>query len=67
MNHESVGKRKRGRPRKDGAKNDVYAFRLDKDDAYKFEMICFEEERNRGELMREALHLLFESRKYRKK
>ena len=60
-------KRKRGRPRTISPKNDLYSVRLDRDDASKLEMICFEDDVTEGDLIREALHLLFESRKYRKK
>ena len=58
-------KRKRGRPRKDDSKRDIYAVRLDRDDSYKLDMICFEEDKSKGDIIREALNLLFESRKYR--
>lgn len=57
-------KRKRGRPKKDKIRNDIYAVRLNKDEAYKLEMICFDEERNKGDVIREALELLFKTRNY---
>lgn len=58
-------KRKRGRPKKDKALKDIYAVRLSPDEAYKLEMICFDEERTKGDVIREALDLLFTARKYR--
>ena len=59
-----IEKRKRGRPKKDGARQDVYAVRLNGDEAYKLEMICFDEDRNKGDVIREALNLLFKTRNY---
>lgn len=57
--------KKRGRPKKETVLEDIYSCRLDRDDAYKFEMICFDEDRSRGDVMREAIKMLIESRKYR--
>ena len=65
MSTNDIEKRKRGRPKKDRTRNDIYSVRLDKDEAYKLEMICFDEERNKGDIIREALDLLFKTRNYR--
>ena len=58
-------KRKRGRPKKEATKNDIYSVRLNSDEAYKLEMICFDEEKNKADVIREALDLLFRTRNYR--
>lgn len=60
-----IEKRKRGRPRKDVTRKDVYAVRLNESEAYKLEMICFDEEKNRGDVIREALDLYFKTRNYK--
>ena len=56
--------RKRGRPKKENTREDIYAVRLNKNEAYKLEMICFDEEKNKGDVIREALDLLFKTRNY---
>lgn len=59
-----IEQRKRGRPKKDGSRQNIYAVRLNEKETYKLEMICFDEDKNKGDVIREALDLLFQTRKY---
>lgn len=54
---------KRGRPNKDKVMRDRVFFRIDRDDAKKLETLVKDSGKNKSEVVREALKLLYEERK----
>jgi hypothetical protein len=57
-------RRKRGRPKRGVGKTSNYSLRLDANESYNFEMFCFEKGENKSDVLRNALKLYIEMKKY---